>query len=473
MAELNSPAQLDSALMNIMSATSIDPGDQAGYELCKQIWQYHPLGGKLVEKPINMALFKPRLNTLDDDPDGRIVRAFEEVWKRLGVTEKIRNLFFVVRCYGAGAIGVGSRRKSSRSAIDLWSLSESDIYINVFDPLNVAGSLVTSQDPNSPDFQSPAEFIRTNGKGWHPSRTQRVFNGAPIYLSYQSSAFGYTGRSVFQRCLYPLRSFLTTMITDNMVAEKAGVLIEKTDQNGSIASGLMAKVTGFKRKMLKNAQVGNVISVGKGDAIESLNLQNIDGAMKTARDNIISAIASGSDTPAELIREEGFAEGWGDGTEDSKTMAQYIDSVRQTIDPVIAFFENIVQHIAWDEDFFNAIRNDLPDEFEGKNYRQVFYHWQSKFTSEWVSLQQRSEDETRKGESELLDKATKLFESVSRHVDPENKSRLIEWCAEVVNSMESFNDIPLVLDYDAIASYTPPAGQERGNEEDHPTEDPE
>lgn len=473
MAELNGPAQHDSALMDIMSTTSIDPGDQAGYELCKQIWQYHPLGGKLVEKPINMALFKPRLNTLDDDPESRIVRAFEEVWKRLGVTEKIRNLFFVVRCYGAGAIGVGTRNSSSGEPLDLWSLTEGNVFINVFDPLNVAGSLVTSQDPNSPDFQSPAEFIRTNGKSWHPSRTQRVFNGAPIYLSYQASAYGYTGRSVFQRCLYSLRSYLKTMVTDNMVSEKAGVLIERTSQNGSTASGLMAKMTGFKRKMLKSAQVGNVISIGREDAIESLNLQNIDGAMKTTRDNIISAIASGSDTPAELIREEGFAEGLADGTEDSKAMAQYIDSVRQTIDPVIAFFENIVQHIAWDEDFFNAIRNDLPDEFEGKTYRQVFYHWQSKFTSEWVSLQQRSEDETRKGESELLDKATKLFESVSRHVDPENKSRLIEWCAEVVNSMESFNDIPLVLDYEAIASYTPPTGQERGNEEDRQTEDAE
>ncbi|VFS51429.1 Uncharacterised protein [Budvicia aquatica] len=114
---------------------------------------------------------------------------------------------------------------------------------------------MTSQDPNAPDFQEPKNTLNIAGQDWHPSRTMKVFNGAPIYLGYQSSAFGFTGRSVFQRALYPLKSFLQSMVADNMVSQKAGVLVAKTAQNTSVLSGLMAAAGMIKRELLNQQKM--------------------------------------------------------------------------------------------------------------------------------------------------------------------------------------------------------------------------
>ena len=49
-------------LTQILEANDIGPGSQAGYDLCKTLWTFHPLGGKLVEKPVRLALSKPELS---------------------------------------------------------------------------------------------------------------------------------------------------------------------------------------------------------------------------------------------------------------------------------------------------------------------------------------------------------------------------------------------------------------------------
>lgn len=472
MANIGVDGQLSTRLCELLDGRdSIEPGDQAGYQLCKLLWEFHPLGGKLVEKPITMALFKSRINTLDDDPDNRIIAAFEDTWMRLGITEKIRNLYFVARCYGAAAIAVGEKEGDSNEKIDLWKLDEDNIFINVFDPLNVAGSMVTSQDPNSSNFQQANEYITTFGQTWHPSRTLKVFNGTPIYLSFQNSTFGFTGRSVFQRALYPLRSFLLSMKVDNMVSKKSGLLIAKIKQNGSVVSGLMAMATGFKRSILKAGETDEVLSIGETESIESLNLQNIDGAMKTARDNIIANIASASDIPSILIKDEAFATGFGEGSEDSKAIAQYVDYVRQAINPSILFFERIVQHIAWNEAFFTALKNDYPEQFGDRDYQAVFYEWQRNFKSEWPTLLETPEHEVRKGESEVIKQAVEFFSVVAPNLDNANRSKLIAWMADRVNSLESCEDSPLVFDYDDLENFTPPQPTSMGMPTNEKTED--
>ncbi|ENB3514835.1 hypothetical protein ABHL62_005045, partial [Escherichia coli] len=97
MAEIEITGGLGSALMRILKAEEIQPGTDIGYELCKLLWQFHPLGGKLVEKPILMAMCKPRQYNVETDPDERVVRRFQEVWERMKVNEKIKNLFFLSR----------------------------------------------------------------------------------------------------------------------------------------------------------------------------------------------------------------------------------------------------------------------------------------------------------------------------------------------------------------------------------------
>ncbi|MCS4265014.1 anti-CBASS protein Acb1 family protein [Serratia sp. BIGb0163] len=462
MAEIQLNANLSSELCKILESDEIQPGTDVGYELCKLLWQYHPLGGKLVEKPITMAMCKPRLYNVETDPDERVVRQFEKVWKRMNMSERIKNLFFVSRCYGAAAIGVGSDGTACRDPLPTFGLQEEDVYINVWDPLNAAGSMVTDQNPNSRYFQQANKTLKISGKQWHHSRTLKIFNGTPIYLEYQNSTFGFTGRSVFQRVLYPMKSYVGTMTANDLVSQKAGVMVAKTAQNGSVISGIMAAAAKAKREIVKIARTGGVINIGTGDDIESLNLQNIDKALNAARDNIISDIASGSDVPAVLIKEEAFSNGFGEGTEDSKAISQYVDGVRETIAPVIEYFEQLVQYIAWTEDFFTSLKRDYP-EIITEDYKTTFYQWRREFTAKWQELVEESPDKHRESDSKVVQQAVAIFSSVSPQVDPVNRAILADWLSNVANSTKTYGDVPLIIDMDTLSKYQPPPPQDLNN----------
>ncbi|EDH4007891.1 DUF1073 domain-containing protein [Salmonella enterica subsp. enterica] len=455
MAEIEISVNLSSSLMRILEAEEIQPGTDIGYELCKLLWQYHPLGGKLVEKPILMAMCKPRQYNVETDPDERVVRRFQEVWERMKVNEKIKNLFFLSRCYGAAAIGVGTDSVSCKEPLPTFGLTEDDVYINAWDPLNASGSMVTDQNPNSPFFQEANKTLKIGGKNWHPSRTLKIFNGTPIYLEFQSSTFGFTGRSVFQRVLYSLKSYINTMEASDLISKKAGVLVAKVAQNGSKADGIVAKVTGRKREVLKEAKNGGVISVGRDDDIASLNLQNIDGALNAARDNIIADIAAGSDVPAIIIKEEAFSNGFGEGKEDSKAVSQYIDGVRQQIEPVMDYFERLVQYIAWNEEFYQSLKNDYPDIITD-DYKTTFYQWRREFTATWQELVEESPDQRRESDSKVIQQAAGLYAVVVPQLDPENRAAVTEWLASLVNSTQTYGEAPMIINPESLAEYQPP-----------------
>ncbi|GLH24107.1 TPA: DUF1073 domain-containing protein [Enterobacter ludwigii] len=455
MAEIQIDAALGSMLMKILESEEIQPGNDVSYEVCKLLWQFHPLGGKLVEKPISMAMCKPRQYSVDTDPDERVVRRFQTVWERMELNEKIKNFFFISRCYGAAAIGVGTTSTPCKEPLPTFGLTEDEVYVNVWDPLNAAGSMVTDQNPNSRYFQKANDVLKISGKNWHSSRTLKVFNGTPIYLEYQNSAFGFTGRSVFQRVLYSMKSYIGTMVANDLVSQKAGVLVAKVQQNGSVMNGIMAAATGKKREFVKEARNKGVISIGQNDDIESLNLQNIDKALTTSRDSIISDIASGSDVPAILIKEEAFSKGWSDGAEDSKAISQYIDGVRQLIEPVMDYFERLVQYIAWSEDFYNSLKNDYPDIIT-EDYQTTFFMWRREFTAKWQELVEESPDKRREADSKVVQQAKDLYTALTANIDPENRAIVAEWVSSIVNATQTYGDVPLIIDTEALANYVPP-----------------
>lgn len=443
-----------SQLLELLENRNIRPGSKVSYELSKLLWIHHPLGGKLVEKPVSMALCKPRARNVKTDPEERVIKRFNEVWDKLNITEKIRDAFFTARCYGAAAIGVGDKTTESINALDKKQLKEEDIFINIFDPLNAAGSMVTTQEPNSPYFQQANLYLDVSGQLWHPSRTIKIFNGSPIYLAYQDSSYGYTGRSVFLRSLYPLASYLKTMEANETIADKVALIIAKVASNSSVISGIMQKIGSIKRAFVKSGKNGNVLQITDKDSIESLDLKNVDGPLKLARDNIISDIASGSDIPAILIKEEAFAHGFGEGKEDSKAISQYIDGVRQAIEPVIDYFEDLVQYIAWNEDFFESIQQSYPEIFT-ENYEKTFYTWKDEFSSSWQELIDESPNERRESDGVVIQNAVRLYAILSPRLDAENRAIAADWLASIANETETYKGNPLLLDIDRLAEFQP------------------
>ena len=447
---------LTSQLMQLLAANAIEPGTQAGYQICKIIWEFHPLAGKLVEKPIVLALSKERFINVDTQPKDMLTMAFQKEWDSLEATNHIRDVTFLKRVYGAAAIVYGAEDIPTDQPIDPWKLPDLRLYFNQLDPLNLAGSVITNQNPNAPDFQKPKNYITAAGQPYHPSRSVVVFHNTPIYLSYQPSGFGYTGRSIFQRALYPLKSFVQSMITDDMVTMKAGLLIIKQKAAGSIVNRLMQTAAGIKRTYLQQGTTGNVLSIDLEEEIESIDLRNTDTAMTTARDNIIANIAAASDVPAMLIKDEAFTNGFGEGTEDSKAIVQYIEGIRADMRPLYEFFDNIVQHRAWNKGFFESVQAAYPDKYGKMTYEQAFYQWRDAFKPSWQSLMEEPLSEKVKVDEIKLKGITEVLRTVLPVMDGPNRGRAIEWAQDNLAEMPDTFKSDLNLDIEEIMDYELP-----------------
>ena len=453
---------LGNSLQDLLTAQEIEPGDAPSYQTCKTIYMYHPLGSKMAESPIAMAMSQDREISVPNSPEERIRDAFVDQWRKDGADDHIMNVMALARVYGIASIAVLARGIAPNVPLDPKKLWEYDLAFNVLDPLNTSGSLVLNQEPNALDFLK-VTGISISGVPYHRSRTVTMMNERPIYIGYTTSAFGYVGRSVYQRALFPLKSFVQTMVTDDMVSRKAGVLIAMMQQPGSLIDNLMQKMAGIKRALLKEAATNNVISVAKDEKIETLNMQNLDGAYGMARKNILENIAVSADMPAKLLNSETFAEGFGEGTEDAKHVARYIDRLRVQMDPLYRFFDQIVMRRAWNPEFYSIIQNEFPA-YKAMPYERAFFQWQNSFAAQWPSLLTEPPSEKIKVDDVKLKAVIAMIEVLMPALDPENKANVIQWAQDNFNELKLLFQNPLLLDFDALEQYVPPVPLEAPKE---------
>src|SRR6185312_1534138 len=457
-----SSTSLGNMLQTVMDAQEIQPGDEPSYEICKAIFLAHPLGDKIAAAPIRLAQSQNRDINIPTGPEEVLVERFREVWNALDCSAHLLNLKTQARVYGLASIGVGTKEAKAGDPLNLDTLWKDEIFFNVWDPLNTAG-LIVDQDPNSPTFQKPGS-VRVNGIPWHPSRTKTVLNEQSIYIAWTAAAFSYAGRSVYQRGLYPLKSFIETMRTDDMVARKAGLLVAKMEQPGSIVDRVMSAMMAIKRALLRQGQTNDVLGVSTKESIESLNLQNIDGAMAMARNDIIKNIAtSAGDMPAKLLTQESFVEGFGEGTEDAKLIAMYIDRIRIEMDPEYRWFDEIVMRRASSPEFYETIQRRYPSDYAEVEYKLAFYRWRNAFKATWPSLIKEPPSELVGVEDVKAKALIALFQVMSPELDPDNRAGLVQSVFDTVNSMENlFPGAIFSLDYDKLVDHleTAPAESE-------------
>jgi hypothetical protein len=453
-------ATLGGPLQELLMADDIVPGAEPSYALCQAIYVYHPLGKKLCDTPITLAQSQPREIAIPGAPD-RVKEKFLEQWKSDGCDGHIFNVASASRRLGVAAVGVVAESMPPAEPLDFDKLAGAEISFNVWDALNLAGSQVLDLDPNSVTFLKPVK-ITVAGTPYHRSRGIVLMHEKPVYLKYSNSAYGFTGRSVYQRGLFPLKSFILTMVTDAMVARKAGLLIAKMKQAGSIVTAAMQKLFSIKRGMLEDGATNNVLGVSVGEEIDSLNLQNVNGAMSESRKNILDNIATSADMPAIILNQETFAEGFGEGIEDAKSVARYIGGVRAELDPVYEWFNVIVMHRAWTPEFFKTLQAEEADSdaapyYAEMDYRAAFYQWKNSFSAIWPSLIEEPESEAVQVEDVKL-KGVIAIVQVAEPMMPDqlNKAALLSFLQDTVNSMSVLFRSKLDLDFDAIASYEPP-----------------
>ena len=444
-------SSLGSSLERLLLCEELTPGSDVSYQMAKVIYSHHPLGAKLADTPIKLAMSQKRDITIARAPDA-VVTAYDEAWNHIEADKHILNAMRLSRIYGVATVVSGIKGLPTNEPIPREQFADENLYFNVLDPLNTSGSLVLNQDPNSFDFQK-YNIVTVSGQTYHQSRVCVVMNEQPIYIQYTTTAFGYVGRSVYQRCLFPLKSFIQTMLTDDMVSQKAGVIVAKIKPSGSIADRLMAGFTQLKRQLLQGSRNYNVLSIHPEESIESLNLQNLDGAATMARSNILKNVAIAADMPGKLLANEAFVEGFSEGTEDAKNVAHYIDGIRGEMLPLFKFFDNVAQQRAWTPEFFATMQQEYPAAYGGMNYNTAFYEWRNSFVANWPSLLTEPESDKIKVD-EIKLKATKdALETLLPMLDPENTVRAVQWFASNMNGNEQLFKTPLVIDSEQLLDF--------------------
>ncbi|HGY5829540.1 TPA: phage portal protein [Klebsiella michiganensis] len=443
-------------LITLLDSDDIQPGMSAGYETCKTIYLFHPLGGKMVDRPIKMAMNEPRTIHISQayGIESRLSDAFEREWKALGADKHIANAARISRIYGVSAAAMLVDNQEPSSAVDYRTLYKHNVTFNILDPLNTAGSIVLNQDPNAKEFQK-VEGIRVAGKPYHKSRCVVQQNEDPIYLAYNSAAFGFTGRSVYQRALFPLKSFIQTMRTDDMVAVKGGLLVTKIAGAGAVVNKVMQALGGIKRMMLKRGKTGEVLQIGPQDDISSIDLSNLEKPLDSARNHILENIAAAADMPAIILNSETFAQGFGEGTEDARSVAVYIDNIREWLEPLYDYFIRICQYRAWSIEFFQSLRADFPE--LQNTYSVYFASWINSFEYRWPSSLKEPESEKVKVDEIRFKAIVSMMEVLlpQTNTDDENRALLIEWAQNNANANESLFPHRLDLDIDSLKANRP------------------
>ncbi len=467
---------LGNPLQTLLMAEGMEPGTAPSYQLAKIIYEFHVLGAKMVDAPISMAQSQARKIVVTPGPEDRLVEAFNEEWKRIQADQVIFDLMSVSRRYGAGTVGLITADEDPNSPVDWQKIWEQDIAFNIWDPLNTSGSLVLNQNPTAMDFMKYEQVV-VQGVKYHRSRTVVKFNERPVYLGWTTSAFGYVGRSVYQRPLYPLKSFIQSMLTDDLVVRKAGVLIAALKGVGAIVDNIQRFMWGRKREVVKDAETGNVISIQPDERIETLNLQNLDGAYGMARTNILKNIATAADMPARLLENETMVSGFGEGTEDAKAIAQYIDRFRLEMLPVYAFLDRVVRYRAWNRNFFKSLQKDFP-ELQRVPYETAFVEWQNGFKAEWPNLLAEPESEKAKQQEVQLKALIALIQVLLPELDPVNKALVIQWATDNLNQLPLLFPASLNLEMEQYQDWQEEqaekaqAMQQMGGEEKEPPAPP-
>lgn len=445
-------------LLALLDSDDIQPGSNVGYQTCKTIYLFHPLGGKMVDRPIKMAMNEPRTVHIAQtySLEQRLRDAFEKEWKALKADQHIAAAARIARIYGTSAIAMLVDNQNPAEALDYRALYKHNISFNILDPLNTAGSIVLNQDPNAADFQK-VDGIKVAGKPYHKSRCVVLQNEDPLYLAYNPAAFGFTGRSVYQRALFPLKSFIQTMRTDDMVAVKGGLLVTKIAGPGAVVNKVMQALGGIKRMMLKRGKTGEVLQIGEKDSIESIDLSNLEKPLDSSRNHILENIAAAADMPAILLNSETFNQGLAEGTEDAKAVAVYVDDMRRWLDTVYEFFVRICQYRAWSYEFFKALRADIPDIKD--TYSLYFSRWINNFEYRWPSSLKEPESEKVKVDEIRFKAIVSMLESLLPEftADPGNRATLIKWACENANTNESLFPQRIDLDYESLRDNPPPS----------------
>ena len=381
---------ISDARQQILDADTVD------YQLAQLIMRFHPVGHVLVNMPIDKAVANGRDITIQAAPQMAIDR-FTEVFNHFNGDKLAGDLLASAKTYGISSLIIGQYDIETQSPLDLATLSGAS-FINVIDPLNMAGSGVRNQNPNQRSFLQAPSLVKVQGVDYHSSRCFTLYNPFenPLYLQFNSASFSYAPSSVYERVLYYLKLLLENDIALEAGNKKVGAIVHKKAFAGqSTLDAANQSIKGFIKQKISSLFNGEATIIGKDDEITTVDLMHFSESLNTTREAILDSIAMASSDgiPAAMLKGAMLGRGMSEGDNDKKRENECVLKHQSALTHIYKYIDTPLQRIAWnDPDFYRAIQDRHP-EYKAISQRAAIAQWSNSFKWEWNEIDRPTEPE--------------------------------------------------------------------------------
>jgi hypothetical protein len=243
-----------------------------------------------------------------------------------------------------------------------------------------------------------------------------------------------------------LAAFLVSMEVDALVLKKSGVLVAKTKPVGAAANRASHWWQRKKASDVKRSLNGNVLAIETDEDISTLNMANTADAMTTARNNVISNIATALDAPAVILQNDVLTNGFGEGKEDSKVIANFVERYRNEIEHIFEFMIPRIQELAWTEEWYASFVMANPS-YASISFQSATNHWRNNFEYKWPNYLTEPDKEKREGQERIFNAYKTLYETLQAGVqNPETRRALAQSIVDLTNNDDMAQLLPQPID---------------------------
>ena len=386
-------------LYNVLA--DIDRNGRLEYTECARLYRYWPLGRRLAERIVSKAFSVEREISFGYGVPHEIIEEFKRVSKETAQDDAIKQAAILARIYGQAVLYAASDKEKLYEPLTNKKAQNGRLKFKAGDPLAI--QVTVNQNPQLLNFLYP-ERVEIGGSEISPQRATVLMNGIPMYLQYSGSSYSYGGRSVYENQLPIIRAWAQTLRSMGRISDRA--------------SGIYAFFSRFKKgglevnsaqkslELIKTLSDTGGVAMGADDRVEVPTTSGI-GDLESLMQRIEREVVTASDTPLSVLLDERLANGFGNGTEDFKTIIQDIDAYRnQYLRPLYEFSDIFVMWRAFTKPFLQKIIAENP-KYQGYTPTSLRMELINNFSFEFGNLYPASRKEEAETKSLLLDVAAK------------------------------------------------------------------
>lgn len=378
------------------------------YNECKRLYVNFGLGKRIVNSLPNFSLASPRKIIIKNAPD-EVVQQFEKTLEKYRIDDLVLRTSKIARVYGLSTLLVLTNKEDDNyEHLTAKDLEKNEIFFNVLDPQ--CTTIDIEQNPLSLSFLKPSN-LSIRGKSIDKTRGFICFNGMPMYLDYQQSAYNFAGQSVFANMHRFIEVWVNLYSALERISIKASSILIKNNNGGGMNNPLDIEVSKRASAILQQLKQGGIAFLSQGQEAEFFNLNGageISQMIQEVKNGLAMAL---DDTPTAILLDRELSNGLSEGSEDMKAVVMAVNRFRNdTLNPIYNFIDGYMYYKAWDKEFIKEMKIKYPEKYAKLGINQIRQIWINDFNFIWESIYPKTPNEETKEKDGFLDRLAKAKE---------------------------------------------------------------